>query len=48
MPALGFDFHDTFAAHDLITDESWHWGEHNYVRLGPAAEPVHVVAIRRY
>ena len=48
MSALGFDFHDTFAAHDLITDESWHWGEHNYVRLGPAAEPVHVVAIRRY
>ena len=48
MPALGFDYHETFAAHDLITDESWHWGEHNYVRLGPAAEPVHVIAIRRF
>lgn len=48
MPALGFDFHDTFAAHDLITDQSWHWGEHNYVRLGPAGEPVHVLAIRRF
>ncbi|MFC5984248.1 alpha-1,4-glucan--maltose-1-phosphate maltosyltransferase [Knoellia sp. GCM10027209] len=48
MPALGFDYGDTFAAHDLITDESWHWGEHNYVRLGPAGEPVHVLAIRRF
>lgn len=48
MPALGFDYHETFAAHDLITDESWHWGEHNYVRLGPAGEPVHVIAIRRF
>ncbi|TQJ51602.1 alpha-1,4-glucan--maltose-1-phosphate maltosyltransferase [Phycicoccus sp. SLBN-51] len=48
MPALGFDYHDTFAAQDLITDESWHWGEHNYVRLGPAGEPVHVLAIRRF
>ena len=48
MPALGFDHHDTFAAHDLITDESWHWGEHNYIRLGPAGEPVHVLAIRRF
>ncbi len=48
MPALGFDYGDTFAAHDLITDESWHWGEHNFVRLGPAGEPVHVLAIRRF
>jgi starch synthase (maltosyl-transferring) len=48
MPALGFDYPETFAAHDLITDESWHWGEHNYVRLGPASEPVHVLAIRRF
>jgi starch synthase (maltosyl-transferring) len=48
MPALGFDYHEHFGAHDLITDQSWHWGEHNYVRLGPASEPVHVIAIRRY
>jgi starch synthase (maltosyl-transferring) len=48
MPALGLDWNETFAAHDLVTDESWHWGEHNYVRLGPAVEPVHVLAIRRF
>ena len=48
MPALGLDYHETFAAHDLITDESWHWGEHNFVRLGPVGEPVHVLAIRRF
>ena len=28
--------------------ESWHWGEHVYVRLGPETEPVHIVAIRRF
>ena len=31
-----------------ITGQSWHWGEHVYVRLGPDAEPVHVVQIRRF
>ena len=31
-PGLG----RAFSAHDLVTGESWHWGEHNYVRLGPA------------
>ena len=39
---------DGIAAQDLITGESWHWGEHVYVRLGPETEPVHVVAIRRF
>ena len=48
MPALGLDYHDGFAAEDLITGASWPWGEHNYLRLGPETEPVHVVAVRRY
>ena len=34
-----------FAAHDLITDQIWHWREHNYVRLGPDFEPVHVLEV---
>ena len=48
MPALGLDYHDGMAAQDLLTGESWHWGEHVYVRLGPETEPVHIVAIRRF
>ena len=48
MPALGFSRGDTFIAHDLITGASWHWGEHNFVRLGPDGEPVHIIHIRRF
>ena len=43
MPALGFDWHDSFVVHDEITGESWTWGEHNYVRLDPHHEPAHVL-----
>ena len=48
MPALGLGPGDTFVAHDLITGASWHWGEHNFVRLGPDGEPVHIIHIRRF
>jgi starch synthase (maltosyl-transferring) len=48
MGALGLGQHDGFVAHDLITDESWHWGENVYVRLGPETEPVHIVEARRF
>ncbi|GAA0552912.1 hypothetical protein GCM10010172_39280 [Paractinoplanes ferrugineus] len=44
---LGLAPHDRFIAHDLITGERWNWSEHNFVRLGPATEPVHVVHIER-
>ena len=47
MPALGYDWHDTFAVEDLITGEQWRWGEHDYVRLDPSHEPAHVLAIRK-
>jgi starch synthase (maltosyl-transferring) len=47
MPALGLSPGDTFVAHDLITGASWHWGEHNFVRLGPDSEPVHIIHVRR-
>ncbi|HET8766489.1 MAG TPA: alpha-1,4-glucan--maltose-1-phosphate maltosyltransferase [Pedococcus sp.] len=48
MPALGLGWQDQVAAHDLVTDQSWQWGENVYVRLGPETEPVHVVEIRRF
>ena len=46
MPALGMAWQDTFGAHDLLSDTSWHWGEHVYVRLAPDS-PAHVAGVRR-
>jgi starch synthase (maltosyl-transferring) len=48
MPALGFDWHEMFGAHDAFSDETFHWGQHNYVRLDPAVEPAHVLTVRRW
>jgi starch synthase (maltosyl-transferring) len=48
MGALGLSPGDHFVAHDLITGASWHWGEHNFVRLGPDGEPVHIIHVRRF
>jgi starch synthase (maltosyl-transferring) len=48
MPALGFDWHETFAVHDEITGQAYRWGHGNYVRLDPAAEPAHVLSVRRW
>lgn len=47
MPALGFDWHESFVVDDEITGQSWRWREYNYVRLDPATEPVHVLSVRR-
>jgi starch synthase (maltosyl-transferring) len=47
LPALGMDWHDAFLVHDEITDETWTWGQHNYVRLDPGHEPAHVLSVRR-
>jgi starch synthase (maltosyl-transferring) len=47
MPALGMDWQETFVVHDLLTDQTWRWGEHNYVRLDPFHEPAHIFTVRR-
>ncbi|HSE08540.1 MAG TPA: alpha-1,4-glucan--maltose-1-phosphate maltosyltransferase [Nocardioidaceae bacterium] len=47
MAALGMDWHDRFTVHDELTDESWTWGEHNYVRLDPHHQPAHIFTVRR-
>jgi starch synthase (maltosyl-transferring) len=46
MPALGFDWHDTFEVHDLFTGATYRWGEHDYVRLDPFDQPAHVLHVR--
>ncbi len=46
MPALGREWHDTLVVHDEVTGEEWTWGAHNYVRLDPYYEPVHILTVR--
>ncbi|MET1036539.1 MAG: alpha-1,4-glucan--maltose-1-phosphate maltosyltransferase [Arthrobacter sp.] len=36
-----------FTVDDLLSGESWKWGEHNYVRLDPHHEPAHILHLRR-
>jgi starch synthase (maltosyl-transferring) len=48
MPALGFDWHETFAAHDELSGQTFNWGQHDYVWLDPAVEPAHVLVVRRW
>ncbi|WP_052466392.1 alpha-1,4-glucan--maltose-1-phosphate maltosyltransferase [Mobilicoccus massiliensis] len=48
MEALGLEPGSGFIAKDLITGASWHWGEHDYVRLGVDGEPVHIIHVRRF
>ena len=46
LPALGLGWEDTLEVHDEITDQTWRWGAHNYVRLDPWVEPAHVLTTR--
>jgi starch synthase (maltosyl-transferring) len=48
LPALGFDWHERFSVRDEITGSTYHWGEHNTVRLDPHHEPAHVFTVHRY
>jgi starch synthase (maltosyl-transferring) len=36
-----------FHVDDLLTGNSWEWGEYNYVRLDPHVEPAHILSVRR-
>jgi starch synthase (maltosyl-transferring) len=47
LPALGFDWNDTFEAFDELTGMTFIWtGAHPYVRLDPGL-PAHVLHLRR-
>jgi starch synthase (maltosyl-transferring) len=45
MPELGLSWTETFRVHDHVTDQTWVWGENNYLRLGPDSEPVHILTV---
>jgi starch synthase (maltosyl-transferring) len=47
LPALGLDWSESFAVHDLLSGATWLWGEHPYVRLDPFVEPAHLLVVRR-
>ncbi|MER7055610.1 alpha-1,4-glucan--maltose-1-phosphate maltosyltransferase, partial [Streptomyces sp. NPDC000351] len=47
MPQLGLDWHESVPVHDELTDETYHWGRTNYVRLEPGRAPAHVFHVRR-
>ena len=52
MPTLGMEWSDRFVAHDLITDQTWTWGQADYVRLTPDGPldrfgVAHIVHVRR-
>ncbi|MDQ6873734.1 MAG: alpha-1,4-glucan--maltose-1-phosphate maltosyltransferase [Actinomycetota bacterium] len=47
MPALGLDWQQRFTVSDLLSGETFEWGEHNYARLDPFVEPAHVLSFRR-
>ncbi len=46
MPALGYEWYDTFIVDDELSGQSWRWGERAYVRLDPG-DPAHVLSIRK-
>jgi starch synthase (maltosyl-transferring) len=47
MPALGMQWTDSFVVQEELAGQVWRWGQRNYVRLDPAREPAHVLAVRR-
>ncbi|WP_323054824.1 alpha-1,4-glucan--maltose-1-phosphate maltosyltransferase [Arthrobacter sp. MI7-26] len=42
-----FTANGRFWVDDLVSGESWEWGEYNYVRLDAHKEPAHILNIRR-
>ncbi len=47
MAQLGMDWSEEFTASDDISNNSWLWGPHTYVRLDPNQACAHIVSVRR-
>lgn len=45
--AVGVAPGEAYRVTDLISGDSWIWGERNYVRLDPAVEPAHILLVAR-
>ncbi|MFI6815378.1 alpha-1,4-glucan--maltose-1-phosphate maltosyltransferase [Nonomuraea sp. NPDC050328] len=46
MPALGLDWNAQFVVDDELSGETYHWRQHNYVRLDPHIHPAHIFTVR--
>jgi len=44
---LGLDPGSNFQVRDLLTGESYQWGESNYVRLDPQTQPAHILRVEK-
>ncbi len=47
LDAADLDENGMFLVDELITGQTFAWGEHNYVRLDSHVEPAHILSIRR-
>jgi starch synthase (maltosyl-transferring) len=47
LKALGLEWDGGCAVHDLLSGETYQWGEVNYVRLDPFTNPAHVFHVTR-
>ena len=47
LPELGMGWHESFLVTEELTGETWTWREHNFVRLDPGIEPVHILTVRQ-
>jgi starch synthase (maltosyl-transferring) len=45
LPALGYGWEDTIVVDELLTGQTWHWRQDNYVRLDPS-QPAHICVVR--
>ncbi|HEY2792267.1 MAG TPA: alpha-1,4-glucan--maltose-1-phosphate maltosyltransferase, partial [Micromonosporaceae bacterium] len=45
MPALGFSWQHRFDVTDQLTGATFHWGQHNAIKLEPSIEPAHILAV---
>ena len=46
LEALGLRHGDNFAARDLVSGQTWVWGQFPYVRLDPHVQVAHIVHVR--
>ncbi|MCB0916693.1 MAG: alpha-1,4-glucan--maltose-1-phosphate maltosyltransferase [Actinobacteria bacterium] len=47
MPALGMEWHESFRVRDEVTDTTFLWREHNFIRLDPHVQCAHILHLRQ-
>jgi starch synthase (maltosyl-transferring) len=47
MPALGLEWEQRFGVHDEVSNETFDWGQANYVRLEPWRNVAHIMRVAR-